>query len=123
MQKQALGAVVVLSIAVGGAFQFLAPLLNRPMVLDYLPLLWLIFVTMVIKTWCLTEFLALFAKQMDRFLFALNLMILALVVWGGLAVIPLAGIYGIPLSTAAAYALALMLIGLFQHAPERQAKT
>jgi O-antigen/teichoic acid export membrane protein len=122
MQKQALGGVLLVSVATGGIFQWLAPLLQRPLVLEYLPLLWLVLAGMAVKTWCLTEFMALFARQMDRLLLALNLLVLLLAVAGGWAVIPRWGIYGVPLAAGFAYAVALLWMTLSQR-PQVQALT
>jgi O-antigen/teichoic acid export membrane protein len=112
MQKQAVGSMLIMSLVVGVAFQFAAPLLNRPMVLLYLPLMWLTFAATAIKTWCLTDFIELFARRLDRQLFLMNVLILALVALGCYASIPWMGIYGIPLSTGLAYLLILVCIRL-----------
>lgn len=110
MQQQAVGAVLLVSVATGGIFQWLAPLLQRPLVLEYLPLLWVVLAAMAVKTWCHTEFLALFARQMDRLSLALNLLILLLTVAGGWAVIPHWGVYGVPLAGGMAFAVVLLWI-------------
>lgn len=115
LQKRAIGSMVLLSLAVGASFYLLAPLLQRPLVLQYLPLMWLTFVATAIKIGCLTSFLELFARHWDRSLFLLNLLILGLVVGGCYAFIPWLGVYGIPLSTGLVYLLALLAIGSIVH--------
>lgn len=110
MQKQAIGSIVVMSLAAGVVFHFVAPLLNRPLVLLYLPLMWMTFCAGAIKVWCLTDFIELFARHLDRQLFLLNVLILALVALGAYAIIPWLGIYGIPLATGLAYGVVLVCI-------------
>jgi hypothetical protein len=80
------------------------------MVLQYLPLMWLTFAATAIKTWCLTDFIELFARRLDRQLFLLNVLILVLVTLGCYAVIPWIGIYGIPLSTGPVYFIVIVCI-------------
>jgi O-antigen/teichoic acid export membrane protein len=110
LQKESLASMLVLSLLTGVAFQFAAPLLNRPLVLLYLPLLWCTFAATLCKAWCLTAFIELYARRHDRELFWLNLLILLLVTLGCVAAIPLLGIYGIPLATGLSYACILLLI-------------
>jgi O-antigen/teichoic acid export membrane protein len=110
LQREALLSMVGLSVVAGVAFQFVAPLLQRPMVLLFLPLLWCTFAATVCKAWCLTSFIALYARQLDRALFALNVFILVLVSLGCLVVLPLLGIYGIPLVTGITYLCTLFFI-------------
>jgi O-antigen/teichoic acid export membrane protein len=111
LQKEALASMLVLSLLTGVAFQFAAPLLKRPLVLLYLPLLWCTFAATLCKAWCLTAFIELYARRHDRELFWLNLLILLLVTLGCVAAIPMWGIYGIPLATGLSYAGILLLIG------------
>jgi len=107
MQWRAIGTMLVVALAVGLAFQWLAPLLQRPLVLQYLPLMWLTFAATAVKIACLTSFVALFAMRLDGHLFGLNVMILVLVVGGSLVLLPATGIYGIPLATGLAYLVTL----------------
>ncbi|NVO07635.1 MAG: oligosaccharide flippase family protein, partial [Rhodoferax sp.] len=110
LQKEALASMLALSLVTGLLFQFVAPLLNRPLVLLYLPLLWCTFAATVCKAWCLTSFIALYARHRDRALFGFNVLILLLVTLGCVAGIPLLGIYGIPLATGLTYACILLLM-------------
>jgi O-antigen/teichoic acid export membrane protein len=110
LQKESLASMVALSLLTGVLFQFAAPLLNRPLVLMYLPLLWCTFAATLCKAWCLTSFIELYARRYDRELFWLNVLILLLVSLGCVASLPLLGIYGIPLATGLTYLCILVLI-------------
>lgn len=110
LQKESIASMVALSLLTGVLFQFAAPLLNRPLVLLFLPLLWCTFAATVCKAWCLTSFIELYARHLDRELFRLNVLILVLVTLGCAAAIPLLGIYGIPLATGLTYLGILLLI-------------
>jgi O-antigen/teichoic acid export membrane protein len=111
LQSEAIGSMVALSAMTGVLFHFVAPLLKRPLVLTYLPLLWFTFAATIIKAWCLTSFIELYARHLDRKLFWLNVLILLLVTLGCFVVIPVLGIYGIPLATSLTYLLVLLLVG------------
>jgi hypothetical protein len=102
--------MIGLSVVTGVAFQFAAPWLQRPMVMLFLPLLWCTFAATVCKAWCLTSFIALYARQIDHALFGLNVFILVAVSLGCLVALPVLGIYGIPLVTAVTYLCTLFLI-------------
>jgi O-antigen/teichoic acid export membrane protein len=110
LQRESIGSMVVMSIVTGVVFQFAAPLLKRPMVLTFLPLLWCTFAATVCKAWCLTAFIELYARNFDRELFWLNVLVLVLVSFGCAAVIPVLGIYGIPLATSMTYLCLLLLV-------------
>lgn len=110
LQKEALGSMVALSALTGVVFWFAAPLLGRPLVLQYMPLLWCTFVATVCKAWCLTAFIELYARRLDRALFVLNVLILVVVTLGCAAGIPPWGIYAIPLATGLTYLGILVLI-------------
>jgi O-antigen/teichoic acid export membrane protein len=110
LQKESLASMVALSLLTGVLFHFAAPVLNRPMVLLFLPLLWCTFAATFCKAWCLTSFIELYARRYDRELFWLNVLILVLVSLGCVAGIPLMGIYGIPLATGLTYLCILVLI-------------
>lgn len=110
LQKESIASMVVLSLLTGVLFQFAAPLLNRPLVLLFLPLLWCTFAATLCKAWCLTSFIELYARRLDRELFWLNVLILLLVTLGCVASISLLGIYGIPLATGLTYLGILVLI-------------
>ena len=105
LQKRALGSMVLMSLAGGLAFHGLAPLLHRPLVLQYLPLMWLTFVATGVKIACVTSFVELFGRHLDAHLFLLNVLILVLVALGSVALIPATGIYGIPLASGLTYLL------------------
>ena len=110
LQKESLASMLALSVLTGVLFQFAAPLLNRPLVLVFLPLLWCTFAATLCKAWCLTSFIELYARRYDRELFWLNVLILLLVTLGCVAGIPRLGIYGIPLATGLTYLSILLLI-------------
>jgi hypothetical protein len=110
LQTEALASMVGLSVLTGVLFQWAAPLLNRPLVLLFLPLLWCTFAATVCKAWCLTSFIELYARRYDRALFGLNVLILLLVTLGCAAGIPLLGLYGIPLATGLTYLCIQVLI-------------
>ncbi len=110
LQKESLASMLALSLVTGVVFQFAAPLLKRPLVLAFLPLLWCTFAATLCKAWCLTSFIELYARRQDRELFWLNVLILLLVTLGCVATIPPLGIYGIPLATGLAYLCVLVLI-------------
>jgi hypothetical protein len=110
LQKEALWSMLALSLATGLAFQYAAPMLQRPMVLLYLPLLWCTFAATACKAWCLTSFIELYARQYDKSLFVLNVFVLAAVSLGCLATLPTLGIYGIPLTTGVTYLCTLYLV-------------
>jgi O-antigen/teichoic acid export membrane protein len=110
LQKESIASTLALSLLTGLVFQFAAPQLNRPLVLQYLPLLWCTFAATLCKAWCLTSFIELYARRYDRELFWLNVLILVLVSVGCVAGIPVLGIYGIPLATGLTYVCVLLLI-------------
>ena len=110
LQKRALASMLLMSLAVGLAFHALAPLLHRPLVMQYLPLMWLTFLATGFKIACLTSFVELFGRHLDAHLFLLNVLILLLVALGSVALIPAFGIYGIPLATGLTYLLAWFYI-------------
>jgi O-antigen/teichoic acid export membrane protein len=110
MQKEAVGGMLIMSTVVGISFHYAAPLLNRPLVLEYLPMMWATFAAAAIKTWCLTDFIELFARRLDGQLLMLNVLILLMVALGCYVFVSLFGIYGIALSTGVAYTLALIRI-------------
>ena len=112
LQVEAVCVFVVLSLVIGGAFQFVAPWLNRPAVLVFLPLMWFTFTATALKTWCLAGFIELYARHYDRELFWLNLLGFALITILSLATISFAGIYGIPIAIGVSYAVVLYLIGI-----------
>lgn len=110
LQRESLLSMLAMSLVTGLLFQYAAPLLKRPLVLTYLPLLWCIFAATVCKAWCLTSFMELYARHFDRELFWLNMLVLAMVTLGCAALIPVLGIYGIALATALTYLCLLALV-------------
>ena len=110
LQRESIASMVAMSLVTGALFQYAAPLLKRPLVLTYLPLLWCTFAATVCKAWCLTSFMELYARSFDRELFWLNVLVLVLMTFGGMAVIPALGIYGIPLATLMTYLCLLILV-------------
>jgi O-antigen/teichoic acid export membrane protein len=109
LQKESLASMVALSLLAGVLFQWGAPLLNRPLVLQYLPLLWCTFAATLCKAWCVTGFIELYARRLDRRLFGLNLLVLLLVTLGCVASMTRLGIYGIPLATGLTYLVVALL--------------
>ncbi len=110
LQREAIASMLGLSFLTGALFHFAAPLLKRPLVLAFLPLMWCTFAATIVKAWCLTSFIELYARHFDRELFRLNLLVLVLVTLGCVAVIPLLGIYGIPVATSLTYLCILLLV-------------
>jgi O-antigen/teichoic acid export membrane protein len=110
LQKESLGSMLALALLTGLVFQWAAPLLNRPLVLFFLPLLWCTLAATLCKAWCLSAFIELYARHLDRQLFGLNVLILVLVSVGCVAGIAGLGIYGIPLATGLTYLCVLRLI-------------
>lgn len=110
LQKESIASMVALSLLTGLLFEFAAPLLNRPQVLLFLPLMWFTFAGTACKAWCLTSFIELYGRHLDRELFWLNVLILVLVTLGCVAGIPLLGIYAIPLATGLTYLCIVLLI-------------
>ena len=110
LQKESLASMLALSLATGLLFQWAAPLLQRPLVLRYLPLLWCTFAATLCKSWCLTAFIELYARRLDGRLLGLNLLLLLLVSLGCVLAIPSLGIYGIPLATGLSYVATALLM-------------
>jgi O-antigen/teichoic acid export membrane protein len=108
LQTEAVFLFLVLSVLVGGGFYFLLPWLNKPKVASYMPLMWITFIAIALKTWCFTSFIELYARHYDKELFGLNIFSFILISTISVAIIPFYGIYGIPLAIGLAYTLALI---------------
>lgn len=110
LQLEVILIFAALSIIIGGAFYFVAPWLNRPKVLDYLPLMWFTFIATALKAWCLTGFIELFSRHYDRELFLLNILGFILIIAASIGTIFALGIYGIPVGIGLTYIILLYLI-------------
>lgn len=110
LQVETIFVFILLSTIIGGVFNFIAPLINRPIVLMYMPLMWFTFTATALKAWCLTGFIELYARHYDKELFWLNMFGFLLITAGSIALIQFWGIYGIPTAIGLTYIIVLSLI-------------
>lgn len=110
IRLEATGFGVVLSIITGFVFYYVAPLLNRPSVLSSMPLMWLTFLAIILKIWCLNGFIELYARSYDRTSLGLNAITFVMISITSICGIYYLGIYGIPLSLCITYAIVSFLI-------------
>ena len=90
---------VVLSIATGGAFHVLLPLLNQPSIADHLPAFWLIMAALGLRTIADAGAMALFTAHRDRIMTITNVASVIALVIALILLLPLLGLYGAGVAT------------------------
>ncbi len=100
---ETVGLSVMIAVAAGVLVHFAIPYLQRPLLADWLPVLWLILLGFVLRMVYEVQGSVFYSRRRDRLILFSGLLVIALSVGANIVLIPLFALYGAAIAIVVSY--------------------